>query len=147
MSAIAREWIVILSFFLLFDGFIIGEAFWMNRKGWAGFGRSLGFSVLTNFIGYAIGFFVLFVVFGVFLAMSWDGSIEKFPMKNYGIGATLILAVLFTPALLTVCKRIFLPVLKIQISKSAWLYSLASSVLGLTMSVGIPILLGYLLFR
>lgn len=147
MSEVAREWLVVLSFFLAFDGFIIAEAVWLNGRGWASFGRSLGFSVLTNFIGYAVGFFVLFVVFGVFLAMTWDGSLKKSPMSHYSVGAILILSVLFIPVLLIVCKRIFLSPLKIRINKSRWLYSLASSVLGLTISVGIPVLLGYLLYR
>ena len=147
MSATLREWMIVWSFFLVIAGSTVAEAVWLNRKGWAGFGKSLGFSLITNVIGFSGGFFVLFVVFGVVLAMAWDGSLKNFPMKDYGLGATLILAVLFLPALLTVCKRFFLSILRMQTGKSAWLFSLASSVLSLTVSLGIPILLGYFLLR
>ena len=147
MSAITKEWVIVLSFFLIFVGYTVVEAVWVNRKGWAGFGKSLVFAVLTNFIGYAVGFFVLFVIFGVILAMAWDGSIDKFPMKDYGLVAAMSFAVLFTPALLTVGKRLFLSLLKMQTGKSAWLYAVASSLLSLTLSVGVPIFLGYVLSR
>lgn len=146
-AAIAKEWMVVLSFFLMIIGFTVVEAVWINNKGWARFGKSFGFSALTNFIGYAVGFFVFFVAFGVILAMAFDGSLKNFPMNDYGIVATLLLGVLFTPALLTICKRAFLSILKIQNGKPAWLYSIASSLLGLTISLGVPILLGYFLLR
>jgi hypothetical protein len=146
-AAMTKEWIVFFSFFLFVVGFTVVEAVWLNNKGWARFGRSFGFSALTNFIGYAVGFFVLFVVFGVILAMAWDGSLKNFPLGDFGIWAVLILGALFTPALLTICKRAFLSILKIQNGKPAWLYSVASSLLGLTISLGVPILLGYFLLR
>jgi hypothetical protein len=147
MSGITKEWIVFLSFFLFVAGYTFAEAFWLNRKGRASFATSLGFSMLTNFIGFTVGFFVFFVIFGVVLAMAWDGSIKNFPLHDYGLAIAIGLGLLFTPALLTVCKRIFLKILKIQSGKSAWLYSLASSVVGLTASLGAPILLGYLFSR
>ncbi|MBA3766025.1 MAG: hypothetical protein H0W99_03360 [Acidobacteria bacterium] len=146
-AAIAKEWIAVFSFFLMIIGFTVVEAVWLNNKGWAPLGKSFGFSALTNFIGYAVGFFVLFVVIVVVMMIVFDGSIKNFPMKDYGVGATLILGVLFIPALLTVCKRVFLSYLKIQNGKSAWLYSIASSLLGLIVSLGAPVLLGYFLLR
>ena len=145
MSATAKEWMIVWSFILFIIGFTVGEAVWVNRKGWAGFGKSLLFSVLTNLIGYVVGFFVLFVIVFVLLAMAWGGSIENFPMKDYGLVATLILGVLFTPMLLTVCKRVFLSLLKMQTGRRAWLYAVASSVLSLTVSLGASISLGYIL--
>ena len=147
MSSVTREWIVVFAFFLFIIGFTIIEAVWLSNKGWARFGKSLGFSTVTNFIGYMVGFFVFFVVFGVIMAMAWDGSIKNFPMKDYGVWAFLIFGVLFTPALLTVCKRLFLSYLKIRTGKPAWLYAVASSLLGLTVSLGAPILIGYFLVR
>lgn len=143
MSLIAKEWIIVLSFFLIIVGYTVAEAVWVNRKGWAYFGKSLVFSMLTNFIGYAVGFFVVFVIFGVILAMAWDGSIDKFPMKDYGLVAAMVFAALFTPTLLTVCKRVFLSLLKMQTGKSAWLYAVASAFLSVTVSVGVPFFLGF----
>jgi hypothetical protein len=147
VSANLSEWLVLLSFLLLIAAVTVAEAAWLNRRGWASFGRSLGFSVLTNLIGFSVGCFVLFVIFAVVLMLAWDGSLQKVPGKDYTVTMALGLGVLFIPALLTVCKRVFLLILKIQTVKSAWLYSLMSSVLSLVVSIGIPILLGYFLFR
>lgn len=147
MSSITKEEIIFFSFFVLVAGVTVCEAVWLKRAGRSSFGNALGFSVLTNFLGFAVGFFVLFVIVGVMMAMAWDGSIYNFPLKDYGIATTLGFAFLFTPAWLTLCKRFFSSILKIQTGKSAWLYAIASSVLTLTVSVGAPILLGWLLWR
>ncbi|HEX8370471.1 MAG TPA: hypothetical protein VF604_18135 [Pyrinomonadaceae bacterium] len=145
MSGVAKEWAVVLIFLVAVAGLTLLEAFWINRKGWTGFGRSLAFSVSTNFIGFAVGFFVMFVVFGVVLAMAWDGSIEKFPLKDYGIGAFLVCGVLFFPLFLMLCKRLFLKLFKIQTGKTAWLFSLAAALAIFIISQGLPALAAYLL--
>lgn len=147
MSANAREWLVILSFFLLAFIVTVLEIMWLKRKGWADVGKSVIFTIFTNLIGYSVGFIVLFVVFGVTLALAWDGSIKKFPLGDYGIGTFLILGVLFTPMLLMLCKRLFLLILKMQSGISAWLFSFVSSVLSFIISLGVPIVVAYLLFR
>src|SRR5215207_5460100 len=104
MSGATAEWMIVLVFFLLVIGFTIMEAVWLSRKGWAGFGKSLGFSVLTNLIGFVIGFFVIFVIFGVIFAVTWDGSINKLAQGENILIAMLILAELFTPVLLIILK-------------------------------------------
>ena len=149
MPKISGDWIVLWMFFLLFAGFMIVEAVWLSRKGWAGFGKSLGFSVLTNIIGFSIGFFVFVVIGMIVFAMTYNGlHYVEFPLGGeYGQNAILILAALFTPLLLTLCKRLFLLILKMQKGKSAWLYSVVSSILILAISLGVPILIGYLLYR
>ena len=147
MSSITKEWIIFFSFFVFVAGVTVCEAVWLKRAERSSFGKALGFSVLTNFIGLAVGFFVLFVIVGVILAMAWDGSIYNFPLKDYGLAIALGFAFLFTPAWLTLCKRFFSSLLKIQTGKSAWLYAIASSVLTLAVSVGAPVLLGWFLLR
>lgn len=147
MSETLYEWIIVWTFFLLVIGFTIAEAVWLSRKGWAGFGKSLAFSALTNFIGFAAGFFVVFVVLVVIMMIVFDGAVNRLPAGDYGLIAILIFALLFTPVLLTICKRIFLSVLKMQIGKAAWLYSFVSSVSILVASLGIPILIGYFVYR
>lgn len=147
MSANAREWIVILSFLLFAVIVTAFEIIWLNRKGWADVGKSVIFTIFTNLLGYSVGLIVLFVVFGVTLALAWDGSITKFPLGDYGIGTFLILGVLFTPILLMLCKRLFLLILKMQSGTPAWLFSLVSSVLSFIISLGVPIVVAYLLFR
>ena len=146
MSGAAKEWAVVLSFLFAAFGLTILEAFLINRKGWAGFGRSLGFSVFTKFIGFAVDFFVMFVAFGVVAAMAWDGSLEKFPLHDYGIGAFLSFGVLFFPLFLMLCKRLFLKIFKLQTGRAAWLFSLAASFAIFIISFGLPVFVGYLLF-
>ena len=145
MSGAAREWTIVLIFFVAVFGLTILEAFLIKRKGWSGFGRALAFSVATNLIGFAVGSFVIFVVVGVVLAMAFDGSLEKFPLKDYGIGAFLIGGVLFFPLFLMLCKRLFLTLFKIQTGKTAWLFSLASALAAFIISQGLPALAAYLL--
>lgn len=145
MSGAFREWTPVLIFLVAAVGLTIFEAFWINRQGWAGFGRALGFSAATNFIGFAVGYFVIFVVFGVVFAMAWDGSLEKFPLEDYGIVAFLGFGVLFFPVFLLLCKRLFLKLLKIQTGKKAWLFSLASAPAICVISHGLPVFAAYLL--
>lgn len=150
MNANLLEWLVILAFFVIVLGFMFAEAAWLSKKGWANFGKGFAFAALSNFIGFAVGLFVLFVVFGLFLMFSLDGTTQRvFDSKIGGPIAIFILifAVIFTPLLLIICKRVFLGVLKIQTGKPAWLYALASSGLIFVISLGVPSVIGYFIFR
>lgn len=147
MSVNAREWAVVLIYFVVVSGLTILEAFLISRKGWTNFGKSFAFSVLTNVIGFTIGSFVAFVVIGVVLAMAWDGSLEKFPLKDYGIGAFLILGILFFPIFLALCKRLFLKIFNIQSGKTAWIFSFVVSFAVFIISLGLPTFAAYLLMR
>lgn len=150
MSATLLEWIFILTFFLLVGGFIFAEALWISRKSWASFGKSFAFSALSNFIGFAVGLFVFFIVIGLFLMFSLDGTTQRvFDSKVGSITGTMVIvfATILTPLLLIICKRIFLSALKMQTGKTAWLFALASSGLILVFALGLPTLIGYLIFR
>lgn len=143
------QWLVVASFFLLVVGAIFAEAFWLNKKGWASFSRAFVFSALSNFIGFAVGLFVFFAVMAVFLMLTLDGTADRiFDSKVGGTAAIalLIFAVIFTPLLLIICKRVFLGVLKIQSGKPAWVYALASSVLIAAAALGVPSVFGYFIF-
>ena len=143
------QWLVILAFFLLVVGAMVAEAFWLSRKGWANFGKSFVFSALSNFIGFAVGLFVFFMVMGVFLMLTLDGTTQR--IFDSAVGgpaaiATLIFATFLTPVLLIIGKRIFLGLLKIQTGKTAWLYALVSSILIFAIALGVPIVFGYFVF-
>lgn len=144
------QWLVILTFFLLIVGATFAEAFWLSRKEWTSFGKAFVFSSLSNVIGFAVGLFIFFVVMGIFLMLTLDGTTQRIFDSQVG-GATaiavLIFAFLITPLLLIIGKRIFLAVLKIQTGKPAWLYALVSSILILFGALGTPTLLGYFIFR
>lgn len=143
MSAVGKEWIAVLIFFLCFVLFTIGEAVWLYRAGWSNIGKSLVLALTTNIFSFCIGFFIIFIVFGVVLALAWDGSLEKVPGQDYSIGAALIAAMLFPFFLLTLSKKLLLMLLKIQNGKRAWLFSITSSLLILTTSTVFPVLLLY----
>jgi hypothetical protein len=150
MSGNLAEWIVVGAFFFIVSALLFAEAFWLYKKGWASFGKSFVFSALSNFIGFGVGLFVFFVVMGLFLMFSLDGTTQRiFDSRAGGAAAitVLIVASLLTPFLLIICKRVLLGALKIQSGKAAWLYALASSVLILIVSLGVPFLIGYLLYR
>ena len=143
------QWLVILAFFLLVIGFMFAEAFWISKKNWASFGRAFAFAALSDLIGFAVGLFIFFVVMGIFLMLSLDGTTDRiFNSKVGGPAAitVLIFGFLVTPLLLIICKRIFLGILKIQTGKPAWIYALVSSVLIVIVSLGVPTLFGYFIF-
>lgn len=143
MASQIVEWAIIFVFFFLAFGFTFLEAYYVSKKGWTTFGKGFLFSLLTNVISFFVCFVVLFVVFGVALAMAWDGSVSKFPGGDYGLGAVLILALLFVPFFLTMCKWLFLRLMKIQKGLPAFAFSAISSILTVIVSVGVPSVITY----
>ena len=115
----------------------LAEAFWISKKGWAGFGKSLGFSVVTDLIGYTIGFFVVFGAFFLVLISANNGWIPK---ESTTVGWTIIaLGGLSFPVLLIVCKRLFISFFQMKNVKSAWLFSLIVSLISVFVSLPGPI--------
>jgi len=143
ISANGKEWLAVLIFFSSFIFFTLGETVWLERKGWSKIGKSLAFAFITNIFSFGFGFFVIFLVFGVVMAMAWDGSLQKIPAQNYTVGAALIAASLFPFILLALAKRLLLLLFKMSRGKAAWLFSFVSSFLVLAASVCFPILFLY----
>src|SRR5437016_5488233 len=114
MSSVGLEWLVILMFLMFAFGLTFAEAFWLSKKNWATFGKSLAFALTTNAVGFFVGLFVLFVVFGLMLMFSLDGSLQRNPLGEAGIIIAMVFGVLFFPIFLALCKGIFLKILKIQ---------------------------------
>jgi hypothetical protein len=127
-AQVTREYLVILFYWILLivDGVL--EAIWLRRSKGIGLVKTLVFSLLTNLIGYCIGFFILFVSVGVTLALAWDGSMQRLPFKGNEAGVLLILVVLFLPISLMLIKRLGLVFFKTA-NRPAWLFSLASSLI------------------
>ena len=146
MSVEAKEWLVVLMYFLFVFGLTFVEAVWLSKKNWANFGKALAFALATNVIGFFAGFCVLFVTaLGIFMFV-WDGAVNKYRYGESFLIAGLAFGVLFFPLFLALCKRLFLKILKIQTGKLAWIYSFASSFLIVLLSLVVPILLGYFIF-
>jgi hypothetical protein len=127
-AQVTRDYLVILFYWILLivDGVL--EAIWLRRRKGIGLGNSLGFSLLTNLIGFCLGFFILFVSVGVTLALAWDGSMQRLPLKGNEAGVLLVLVVLFLPILLMLIKRVGLIFFRTA-NRAAWLFSLASSLI------------------
>ena len=146
MAGQILQFAILFSFFFLALGVMFLEAYYISKKGWTNLGKAFLCCLLSYAVSLVVCFIVLFIVFGIFLAMAWDGSISKFPGGDYGVGAVLILAVLFVPFFLTICKWLFLKIMKIQTGKSAFGFAAISSVIAIIIIVGVPFLITYLVW-
>lgn len=146
MSGAAKEWLVVLIYFLFVFGLTFVEAIWLNKRNWTNFGKALAFALATNVIGFFAGFSVLFVTGLVIFMFVWDGAVDKYRHGEAILLAAIVFGVLFFPLFLALCKRVFLKILKIQTGRAAWIFSLVSSFLIVMLSLGVPILLGYFIF-
>ncbi len=144
MAGTIVEWIAFLLFILLFVGSIIAEVRWLTRKGWTTSGRAAGFVLTTDLLGFCIGGFIVFAAFLIMFVMVMGpaGQGSNTPESAYWV--VMAVSVIAVPVVFTLLKRVFLFVFKIGSGKSAWLYSLAASILVLLVVLIPPPLLTYL---
>lgn len=133
----AIQWLVVLLFFVCFWGFIIGEAFWLSRKGWAATGRSFAFSVTSNITGFIIGSIVVFVILAIMLMITFEPVKDRQTTESL-MWIGVVLALLFPPVFLLLVKRLLLKLFKMDTDRKVWLFCLVSSVLIVFASVLIP---------
>ena len=57
------HWFPFILFPLLCFVAMIGEVMWLTRKGWATSGLAIGYVAATDLLGFAVGSFVVFVIF------------------------------------------------------------------------------------
>ena len=138
MSPFAREWLVVVLFIISFAGLSAGEALWLTRARWTTLGKALAFSFTTNFFGFCIGLFTSFVILSIILAMAWDGSLNEVPGHDSALWSAMIIALLITPVLLIVIKRLLLWFTRIRTGLSAWLFSFSVSILIFVTTLGLP---------
>lgn len=135
---------MVLVFVLLFAGAVIAEVFWLIRNGWASPGRSVAYVLITDLLSFFIGSFVVFVILFVVLMMVFGSSGEGGNSPEAAYWAALIFAVIFPPALLFLSKRLIFGLLKIKSGKTAWIYSLVSSILIFLVVLVPPAILAYI---
>lgn len=143
MSGSAKEWLIVLVFFLAFFAFTFAETYWLNKRTSAGFTRTLLFSFASNILCITVGFFVSFIIIGVILAMAWGDSLQNAGVGDKTIWTALITAMIFPTLFLTVVKRIFIKLMKFEFS-AAWIYSLVASLLFILTVFGSSIAVGFL---
>ena len=146
LSLLTVEYIVFFLYLFLLIAYGIVESIWVRRVVSTSRPKSLFFTLLTNFLGWCIGFFLLFVSAGVTFALAWDGSMEKLPYKGNETIGLLILLIILLPGILMLIKRVGLVFFTIG-NKTAWKFSLLSSILFWIGPFFITVLVGWLLFR
>ena len=145
-ATVAREYLVVLFYWILLIGDGIAEAAWLRKRNWTSWPRALLFSLLTNLLGHCVGFFVLFVSVGVTLALAWDGSMEKLPFKGNEAGVLLLFVILFLPTVLMLIKRVGLIFFKTS-NKQAWLFALVSSLVFWLLPLAITVVVTWVVYR
>ncbi len=129
MSGTIVEWIALLLFLILFVGVIIAEVQWLVRKGWATSGLAVAYVMLTDLLGFCVGGFVAFAIFGILLMMTFGPAGRGSTAPEAAYWAVSAIAIIVPPIILFILKRLFLLIFKIKAGKTAWLYSLVSSIL------------------
>ena len=122
----------------------IVEVFWLRAKQWGTTGTAAGFAIVTNFVGFGIGLFISFFVFGVMLAASWDPGHNPFKDNEIVMTVLVIIGTLIPPLFLLLSKRIMLGLLKMRAGWLAWIYSLVTAVLIYVLTVAPAVLFLYL---
>ena len=139
MSENTKEWVAVGLFASCFFLLTACEVVWLNRRGWAAYGKSTAFSIITNVVSFFVGSIVSFVILGVILAVSWEGSINQMRAGELTLWALLAAAILTTPLLLLLTKRLFLWLLRMNSGFSAWAFSFWASFTLFLFTVGLPI--------
>ncbi len=145
MSEIIVEWIVFLLFLALFVAVVIGEVFWLAKKGWATSGRAAGYVLASDLIGFGIGSFIVFVIVGIMLMMTFGPAGRGGTAPDYAYVIMTGIAVVFSFGFFVISKRLFLLIFKIASGRSAWIYSLVSSILILLVILAPPPLVYFLI--
>lgn len=127
MSDTIVEWAALLVLALLFAVSAVVEIKWLVSKGWATSSRAMGFVLTTDIVGFFVGGFVAFVVFGILLMMTFGpaGTGSTAPEIAYWLVSAI--AIVVPPVLLFLIKRLCLLIFKIGSGGSAWLFSIVSA--------------------
>ena len=82
MSNVTKEYLVVLLYFLLLLAQAAGETVWLRRKGWLNGAKSALLLVgVTDFIGFVVGFTVLFISVGITFALAWMVRLVSCPWR------------------------------------------------------------------
>ena len=139
MSESTKEWVAVGLFASCFFLLTAAEVVWLGRRGWAAYGKSTVFSIVTNVVSFLVGSMVSFVIMGVILAVSWEGSINQMRAGELTLWILLAAAILITPLLLLLTKRLFLWLLRMSSGSVAWAFSFWASFTLFLFAVGLPI--------
>ena len=145
MTAVTKEWLIVIAFFVGFFAFTATETWWVNRHTTHGAGRAFTFAFATNIFTACVGFFVSFVVFGVIMALAWDGSLTSVPAGDFTIWIAVAVGALAPVLILFFTKRLMIKLLKLSDLAKPWAYSAVASILFFLSIFILPFAVGYLL--
>lgn len=145
MTAVTKEWLIVIAFFVGFFAFTAAETWWVNRRTTHGVGRAFTFAFATNIFTACVGFFVSFVVFGVIMALAWDGSLTSVPGGDFTLWIAIAVGALAPVLILFFAKRLMIKLLKLTDLSKPWAYSAVTSILFFLSIFILPFAVGYLL--
>jgi len=143
MSAKTLEWLVVAIFFGCFFIYTILETAWLNKKNDVPVGKAFAFSFATNILCISVGFFLSFIIFGVLLALAWDGTLGQVSGNDWRIWAASLTGAFAPLVLLIVAKRVGLRFVGRGAVGQPLLFSAASAVIFLLFVVSVPVLFAY----
>ncbi|HVF30086.1 MAG TPA: hypothetical protein VNA22_03915 [Pyrinomonadaceae bacterium] len=125
MSGSAKEWVIVIVFFLTFFAATLAEAKWLNRNTAIAFARAFTVAFIPNVFTVTVGFAASAVVFGLLMMLVAD---------NAGVGGTtvwsgVVLSLAAPLAVLFFAKRFTLLMFRLEMDRSPWLYSFLAAVL------------------
>jgi len=136
------DWLAVAFFLVLFIAAVIAEVAWLTRNGWTTSGRAVAYVLLTDVLGMAVGLFTIFVAVSVIIMMAFGSSGGGGTAPESSYLAVVVFGCVFPPLFLLSLKRLFLLILRIRRARSAWLYSLLSTIL-LIIGVFVPPIVFY----
>ena len=136
------DWLAVAFFLVLFIAAVIAEVGWLTRNGWTTSGRAVAYVLLTDVLGMAVGLFTIFVAVSVIIMMAFGSSGGGGTAPESSYLAVVVFGCVFPPLFLLSLKRLFLLILRIRRARSAWLYSLLSTIL-LIIGVFVPPIVFY----
>ena len=136
------DWLAVAFFLVLFIAAVIAEVAWLTRNGWTTSGRAVAYVLLTDVLGMAVGLFTIFVALSVMIMMAFGSSGGGGTAPESSYLAVVVFGCVFPPLFLLSLKRLFLLILRIRRARSAWLYSLLSTIL-LIIGVFVPPIVFY----
>jgi len=136
------DWLAVAFFLVLFIAAVIAEVAWLTRNGWTTSGRAVAYVLLTDVLGMAVGLFTIFVAVSVIIMMAFGSSGGGGTAPESSYLAVVVFGCVFPPLFLLSLKRLFLLLLRIRRARSAWLYSLLSTIL-LIIGVFVPPIVFY----
>lgn len=145
MNAFTKEWLIVAAFFVGFFAFTALETRWLNQRTTHGAGRAFTFAFATNIFTACVGFFVSFVVFGVIMALAWDGSLTSAPSGDFTLWVAIAVGVLAPLLILFFAKRLMIKLLKLTDLRKPWAYAAIASILFFLAIFILPFAVGYLL--